>query len=64
MEVKFLKDHLDNKKGDTTEVDEARANYWEMVGVAEKVDKAGDTKEKKEGSPVTAKKVAPQTKKK
>lgn len=36
MKVKLLKDHLDNKKGDVIEVDEARANYFELVGLAKK----------------------------
>jgi hypothetical protein len=56
MKVKFLKDHLDNKKGDTIEVDADRANYWELTGVAEKADKKGASTEKKEASPVTSKK--------
>jgi len=34
MKVKFERDHLDNKKGDVIEVDEARANYFKMVGIA------------------------------
>jgi hypothetical protein len=39
MKVKFLKDHLDNKQGDTIDVHEDRANYWERTGVAEKTEK-------------------------
>lgn len=43
MKVKFLKDHLDNKKGDAIEVTEERANYFNRVGVAEKTDAASKT---------------------
>jgi hypothetical protein len=56
MKVKFLKDHLDNKKGETIDVDADRANYWERAGVAEKADKKAASTEKKEASPETSKK--------
>ena len=35
MKVKFLKDHLDNKKGSVAEVETQRARYFINVGVAE-----------------------------
>lgn len=40
MKVKFLKNHLDNKKGDVADVTKERANYWQLVGVAETTDAA------------------------
>lgn len=50
MKVEFLKDHLQNKKGDVVDVGEARANYWNLCNVAkpaEKNSKAGPGKKEK-----------------
>jgi hypothetical protein len=35
MKVQFLKNHLGNKEGELTDVDEDRARYWIAVGVAQ-----------------------------
>jgi hypothetical protein len=50
MKVKFLKDHLDNKKGDSIDVHEDRANYWERTGVAEKIEKKPNQGKKEKNS--------------
>jgi hypothetical protein len=50
MKVKFLKDHLDNKQGDTIDVHEDRANYWERTGVAEKTEKKTISNKKEKNS--------------
>ncbi len=34
VKVKFLKDHLDNKKGDVIEVTKEMANYFVVTGIA------------------------------
>ena len=46
MKVKFLRQHLENKQGDVVEVEDERANYWLLTGVAEKV-QVEELKEKK-----------------
>lgn len=56
MKIKFLKDHLQHKKGDTANVNDWRANYWIKTGVAEKAaekkqKKAPAKKEDKNGKP-------------
>jgi hypothetical protein len=33
MKVKLLRDHLDQKKGDTIDVTPERANYFKLVGL-------------------------------
>jgi hypothetical protein len=48
--VTFLKDHLHHKAGDEHEVEDARANYWELTGVAEKK-VVKESKEKKDIQP-------------
>lgn len=50
MKIKFLKDHLDNKKDDVRNVNDWRANYWIKTGVAKVAPKAvkkAETKERK-----------------
>lgn len=49
MKVRFIKNFGRYKKGDETEVNDIRANYWINSGVVEAV------KEKREWSPVTKK---------
>ena len=39
MKIKFIKDHLDNIKGDVKEVTSERANYLIAVNVAVKAKK-------------------------
>jgi len=54
MKVKFLKNHLDNKKGDIAEVETQRARYFINVGVAKehKEEKKAPAKKKAEKVPV------------
>ena len=65
MKVKILRAFGDHKEGDTVEVDEARANYWQRVGVAEAPKGAKEKKEvapeKEKASETTATKKADDT---
>lgn len=58
MKVKFLKDHLNNSKGDVVEVTDEQSHYFERTGVA-KEHKAkkneADDKEKVEETTVKEK---------
>jgi hypothetical protein len=54
MKVKILKEHLEHKPGDTVDVHEHMAGYWERTGVAEKVER-GSEKEKKVLAPTKEK---------
>lgn len=58
MKVKFLKDHLENKKGDIKTVNDWRANYWVKTGVAYEV---VEKKELKQPKKKETKNAAPKT---
>jgi hypothetical protein len=58
MKVKLLRDHLDQKKGETIDVTPERANYFKLVGLVEGEGKAhsGAVEPKKPAAKKTASK--------